>query len=122
MQVRGTDFMVYLVQDIEKSIAFFQDDLGMTLTERPIPNWAEFEATPTTLALYQPERGAPGASGNVSIGLAVDNVVTAVEQLKAKGVTVYLEPMETPVCWIATIADPDGNAVTLHQRKDGSFG
>jgi len=49
-------------------------------------------------------------------------VVEAVEELKGKGVTVYMQPMETPVCWLAAIVDPDGNPVGLHQRKDGTFG
>jgi predicted enzyme related to lactoylglutathione lyase len=25
--------------------------------------------------------------------------------------------MESPVCWMATVADPDGNRVVIHKRK-----
>jgi predicted enzyme related to lactoylglutathione lyase len=124
MKVRGTDFVLYQVTDIERSIAFYRDTLGLRLESRleGFP-WAEFTATPTTLALYQPENvTSEQTGGGVSIVLAVDNVVEAMKELKAKGVTIVLEAMETPVCWMGCIADPDGNLIGLHQRKDGTFG
>lgn len=123
MRVLGTDFVVYQVADIEKSIAFYRDTLGMTLEGQPMPTWAEFTATPTTLCLYQPDDAAPpGPRRGGAIGLAVDDVQAAVAELKGKDVTVHIEPLDTPVCWFAVIADPDGNAIALHQRKDGTFG
>jgi hypothetical protein len=30
--------------------------------------------------------------------------------------------VETPVCFMGLIADPDGNLIFLHQRKDGTAG
>jgi hypothetical protein len=33
-----------------------------------------------------------------------------------------MEPIETPVCFMAVVADPDANKILLHQRKDGTFG
>jgi predicted enzyme related to lactoylglutathione lyase len=30
-----------------------------------------------------------------------------------------MEPFETPVCRMAFILDPDGNALCIHQRKPG---
>jgi hypothetical protein len=27
------------------------------------------------------------------------------------------EPHETPVCHLATVADPDGNLIIIHKRK-----
>ena len=38
------------------------------------------------------------------------------EQLATKGIE-SSEPFETPVCWISTLTDPDGNKVFLHQSK-----
>jgi predicted enzyme related to lactoylglutathione lyase len=124
MKVRGTDFVLYQVTDLDRSIAFYRDTLGMKLEFRveAFP-WAEFTATPTTLALSQPAEMSPEQTGGgVSIVLAVDNVVESIKELKEKGVTIVLEAMETPVCWMACIADPDGNVIGLHQRKDGTFG
>ncbi|MBT5535547.1 VOC family protein, partial [Candidatus Poribacteria bacterium] len=46
----------------------------------------------------------------------------AVEELKAKGTQVVFGPMDSSVCWIATVLDPDGNPIILHQRHDGTCG
>jgi predicted enzyme related to lactoylglutathione lyase len=54
--------------------------------------------------------------------LAVDDVNKAIEYLKSKEVKVIEKPHETEVCFMATIADPDGNEIKLHQRKDGTVG
>jgi predicted enzyme related to lactoylglutathione lyase len=40
----------------------------------------------------------------------------AISELKAKQIPFDLEPTETPVCWMAVIADPDGNKLTVHKR------
>jgi len=33
-----------------------------------------------------------------------------------------IEPVETRVCWLAWIADPDGNRICRYSRKDGTAG
>jgi predicted enzyme related to lactoylglutathione lyase len=38
-------------------------------------------------------------------------------QLKADGHPPFLGPLETPVCYIAVVSDPDGNSIRIHQRK-----
>ena len=52
----------------------------------------------------------------------MEDVAAAVEELRGKNVPVAMEPIETPVCFMAVVEDPDGNRILLHQRKDGSFG
>jgi predicted enzyme related to lactoylglutathione lyase len=37
-------------------------------------------------------------------------------------VKILIEPVETRVCWMAWIADPAGNRLCLHSRKDGTAG
>jgi predicted enzyme related to lactoylglutathione lyase len=37
-------------------------------------------------------------------------------ELKAKSIRFEVEAMETPVCRMAVIADPDGNKITTHKR------
>ena len=121
MQVRGSDFVMYHVSDLERSLKFYRDILGMTVEGQYGGDWVELTATPTTLALYRPEDGAPRVGG-ASIGLAVDDVGAAVDELKENGVEVVWGKSESPVCHFAIIRDPDGNHVVLHQRKDGTFG
>ena len=126
MEVRGADFVVYQVSDMEKSIAFYRDTLGLELEIRMDDfGWAEFNVQPTTLALHAPGQTQPGAqpnTGGAALALAVPDVTAAVEELRGKGVAVAMDTFESPVCHIAMIADPDGNAVCLHARKDGTCG
>ncbi|HEY6973688.1 MAG TPA: hypothetical protein VI359_05235 [Nitrospiraceae bacterium] len=55
------------------------------------------------------------ADAGGEIGLEVDDVEAMVITPRAKGTTVKLEPLSTPVCRMAVILDPGGNAVELHQ-------
>lgn len=121
MQVKGSDFVMYHVSNLENSLKFYRDILGMTVEGQYGGDWVELTATPTTLALYRPEEGEPRVGG-ASIGLAVDDVAAAVDELKEKDVEVVWGAGESPVCHFAVIKDPDGNNVILHQRKDGTFG
>ena len=56
------------------------------------------------------------------MALAVADVEATLEELKAAGVQVLDGPDETPLCYIASVLDPDGNTLVIHQRKDGSAG
>lgn len=127
MKILGTDFVWYEVSDLDRSVAFYRDVLGLSLTmlEKDRFEWAEFDVPPTTLALYSPTtENRPAACGGAggSIMLAVDDVKAAAETLKAKNIPVTFGPFETPVCWFLEFADLDGNKIGLHQRKDGSWG
>jgi hypothetical protein len=60
-------------------------------------------------------------SGTV-IGLAVEDVEAAVEELREANIPIVMEPQHGEWCWTAVIADPDGNQVGLHRRNDGTHG
>ena len=131
MNPRGTDFVVYQVSDMSKSVPFYQDVLGLSYLgghgwspgdTKPEEAWIEFDVPPTTLALYQSADGTPFSPGG-TLAVAVSNVEEALSELKGKGVK-YLwdEPIDTPVCHFAIVFDPDDNQIGLHWRKDGTFG
>ena len=66
--------------------------------------------------------GAPEwkpSRGGGSVALEVDDFSGAMNRLRECGCTFTLEPMETPVCHMAAVLDPDGNSVMIHQRKTG---
>jgi predicted enzyme related to lactoylglutathione lyase len=48
---------------------------------------------------------------------AVDDAKGTVEQLRGRGLTVS-DVTESPVCFMAFAADPEGNAIIIHQRKN----
>ena len=124
MQVRGVDFVLISVSDVERGLAFYRDTLGLKpAAEWPLA-WYEFDAGETTIAIGKPLEDAPQPpyNGGVSVALAVPDVSATVAELRAKGVSILQDAQESPVCHMALIADPDGNLIWLHQRKDGSAG
>lgn len=126
MKPRGVDFFCYNVSDIGKSAEFYENVLGLTLHAWLGTGWVEFAVgdTPTVLALRaDPNVNAANAAvSNAAIAIAVEDVHRAVAELRTRGVNVVLEPGEQATCHAAGIADPDGNLILLHSRKDGTAG
>ena len=124
MQVRAVDFVLVGVSDAQRAAAFYRDTLGLTPAAEWPPHWYEFDAGGTTIALGKPPPDAPQPPyhGGTSVALAVPDARAAMEELRAKGVTILQEVTESPVCFMGLIADPDGNLIWLHQRKDGTAG
>ena len=50
------------------------------------------------------------------------DVRQTVAACRRRRVKILIEPVETRVCWMAWIADPDGNRICLHSRTDGTAG
>jgi hypothetical protein len=44
----------------------------------------------------------------------------AIATLREHNVPIIIGPLETPVCHMATVRDPDGNKLTIHWRKPSS--
>jgi predicted enzyme related to lactoylglutathione lyase len=126
MKSRGVDFFCYTVSNISKSAEFYENTLGLTLDAWMGPGWVEFAVgeTPTVLALRADPNyiAANPEDCGAAIAIAVDDVHQAVAELRAQGVDVMLEPGEQATCHAAGIADPDGNLILLHRRKDGTAG
>jgi predicted enzyme related to lactoylglutathione lyase len=123
MKAKAVDFIAYTVKDMDRAEAFYGDVLGLEITQpRGEPGtrgngYMEFECGGVTIGLTQME-----PLPNASMALAVDDVYDAIKELREKGVTIGLEPVETGDCVIAAIADPDGNQIVIHRRNDGTHG
>src|SRR5688572_5192721 len=122
MQVRGVDFILLGVADVERSRQFYKDTLGLKPAGEWPPYWYEFDAGSSTIAIGTPppEAPQPPYAGGTTFALAVADAKAAMEELRAKGVPVVQDISETRVCFMGLIADPDGNMIWLHQRKDGT--
>ena len=57
---------------------------------------------------------APGTAAGIVF--EVDDIESAMRSLREKGVSVE-DIFDGPVCRQASLADPEGNRITLHQRK-----
>jgi predicted enzyme related to lactoylglutathione lyase len=123
--VRALDFVMYNTQDIRRTRAFYQKLFGFRPGEEWEDFWSEFATEPLTLCLNGPDpaRGPEWDwQGAACVAFAVDDVPAAIAQCRKQKVKVLIPPVETSVCWMAWIADPDGNRICLHSRKNGSAG
>ncbi len=126
MKPRAVDFVSYVVTDLDRAEAFYRDVLGLdVLNARGEPGtrgngYMEFHAGGTAISLVALPEVPLHPNGVVA--LAVEDVSAAAEELRGKGVPIAMEPIEVPSCFMAVVADPDGNKILLHQRKDGTAG
>jgi predicted enzyme related to lactoylglutathione lyase len=123
--VRAVDFVMYNAKNVRKTRDFYQKIFGLKKGDEWNEFWSEFKTEPVTFCLNGPSKPPrPGwdFTGPPCLALAVDDVRQAVATCKKRRVKVLIPPIETSVCWMAWVEDPDGNRICLHQRKDGSAG
>ena len=110
-------FFCYPVSNIPAARGFYEEVLGLKLAHNFADQWLEYDINGSTLAIATMDQAhTPGAKGGV-IALEVDDLDEFVAHLRRKQVTFVREPMSTPVCRMAVIADPDGNEIIIHKRN-----
>lgn len=119
MKVRAIDYVELSVADMDRALRFYRDTLGLDFPLTGGADWKEFATPPLALALDRSEGATPG---RLVLALAVDDVDGAVAELRAQGVPILTEPWASDVCYQATIQGPDGEAIMLHRRNDGTAG
>ena len=123
LKVTEIAFSCYPVTDMARARKFYEGVLGLKTTyhagEPGGMEWTEYDIANGTLSIGA---GAPGwkpTAEGCSVGLEVEDFDAAIAHLKAQGVKFHLEPFPTPVCRMAFIYDPDGNAICIHKRNAG---
>ena len=111
-------FTVYPVTDIARSRNFYENVLGMTLSNNFRDEWLEYDLGDSSFAITNLDMGhTPGAKGAV-VAFEATDLDSFVTTLKEKSVTFVAEIFPTPVCRMAVIQDPDGNHITIHRRNE----
>lgn len=124
--MRRVDYVILYVRDLDRSIAFYRDLLGLPLKLRDVA-YAEFATEGTRLGLYPRSRlpdligregGDPGPGGPGSeILFLVDDVDGWAGRLREAGIPVLAGPVDRP--WghrTLHLEDPDGHVVELAQE------
>jgi len=107
------DAVYYHVNDIEKSIPFYRDVLGMKLVSRDYV--ARFQLDGLLFELVpSPEQTVTAAAGNARLSLGVADIEQATHELQAKGVETTPVRQE-PGGYLSLFHDPDGNELCLWQ-------
>ena len=114
--VKEIAFTAYRVTDMARAQKFYEGLLGLTRTTDFRGVWVEYEIGAGAFAL-QTMSPEPPSGHRGTIAFEVDDFEGTVASLKAADVPFTMEAMESPVCWTAIVADPDGNSVAIHKRK-----
>lgn len=113
------------VKNLEESIAFYSDLLGLQVSKRfPAGPGVEIAfmgngGNDETLVelLADSKNSTVNFSEFISIGFAVDSADAMLETVKSKNIPVHNGPFETPSFKFFTIKDPNGLNVQLFQQK-----
>ena len=119
MQITEIAFTGYSVADMKRSRAFYEDILGLKKSrDWENDKWVEYDIGSGCLALITGggDQWPPGSLG-VAAALEVDDFDAYINKLRSSGIKFVIEPLESPVCWMAVINDPDANRLVIHKRK-----
>lgn len=118
LQIIEIAFSAYPSSDIARSRAFYEGLLGLTVTHEETSNghWIEYDIGAGTLSIGKYPGWEPSTQG-CTVGLEVADFSEALSTVQAAGVTITMGPLETPVCHMLMIQDPDGNPLIIHKRK-----
>jgi lactoylglutathione lyase len=124
--LQGVDTVFFDVNDLEASVRFYRDVLGLPLTLKE-RSWAEFDTGTCLLALRRrPESHVAVRRGNVRRGLEttgamvvfrVGNLDDVRRELLHRGVKFIGRVIEIPEARWTTFHDLDGNRMQLFERK-----
>jgi catechol 2,3-dioxygenase-like lactoylglutathione lyase family enzyme len=113
MRVEQVDFISVPTRDLRRARAFYTDVLGLSPSEK---SEAEVETPNVTLSFWCPAEDGEVFSPNLAgFALRVEDVEHAVEEVRASGGEI-LGTVDTGVCRMGFVKDPDGNTVILHRR------
>jgi predicted enzyme related to lactoylglutathione lyase len=114
-------FCCYAVTDMKRARDFYEGVLGLkptTVNDSEHGQWTEYEFGPYALAIGSAPGFKPSPDG-CTAALEVEDFDEAIAQLKGQNVKFRIEPMQTAVCRMAMIFDPDGNTICIHKRNAG---
>jgi predicted enzyme related to lactoylglutathione lyase len=121
MKIAEIAFTGYPVTDMPRARAFYEGVLKLESSRvfgDDARQWVEYDLGTNSFAIsnMSMDDWKPSSNGP-SIAFEVDDFEEAIAALKENRVEFAAEPLETPVCRMAVVMDPDGNSVVIHKRK-----
>jgi predicted enzyme related to lactoylglutathione lyase len=116
--INGTDFIAIPTEDIDASLDFYENTLGLKRSKQ----WGsmpahEFETGNLTIAVMQTDAfGLDFKPHSLPIELHVDDFDAAKAELESRGVEFQGDVIDSGVCYQAYFADPSGNSLAIHHR------
>lgn len=122
LKVTEIAFTGYSVTDIKRAREFYENVLNLTpasVFEHDDKSWVEYEIGPGVVAISNMQPDWKPSKDGGGVALEVEDFDASIKWLKEKNVTFLYDAMESPVCHMALISDPDGNSICIHKRKPG---
>jgi len=118
---RRVGAVILLVSNMDKSIKFYAETLGLPIKTRS-KDWTEFFNNNTVLALHpapKKKKTLKTGSGTL-IGFEVTEIEETVKKLKGKRVKFFKKPKEEPFGMHTIIQDPDGHLISIAEINEKS--
>ncbi|GHH58637.1 VOC family protein [Lentzea cavernae] len=122
MTVTGPDFIALQVRDLDRAATFYEERLGLRRAPVSPPGAVVFATTPVPFAVREPLPGTdldsverPGVG--VALWLHAEDAQALHDSLDAAGVPILASPFDSPFGRTFTFADPEGYAVTVHDKR-----
>jgi catechol 2,3-dioxygenase-like lactoylglutathione lyase family enzyme len=113
IRVEQVDFVSVPTRDFERAAKWYRDVLGLPLS---VYSEGEIETPNVTLSFWNPEeQGEAFVPNENGVGLRVEDVAAAVEEVRASGADV-IGIEDSGVCHMGFVKDLDGNVLILHRR------
>jgi catechol 2,3-dioxygenase-like lactoylglutathione lyase family enzyme len=117
---RKVGAVILLVSNMEKSIRFYRDILGIPVKTKS-KDWTEFFNKDTVLALHPAKKKSKIKTGSgILVGFEVSDLDSTVNTLKQKKVKFFKKPKKEPFGKHAIVQDPDGHLVSIAEIKEKS--
>lgn len=118
MKATNIAFTGIPVTDMKRARAFYEGQLGLKPSrEFGEGVWIEYVIGSDTLAIGSVGDQWKPSSEGTSVAIEVEDFNAAIGGLKKAGVPFAAEGIESPVCHMAVVQDPDGNKIIIHKLK-----
>ena len=120
MAFRKVGAVILLVSNMEKSVKFYHDTLGLPIKTKS-KDWTELFYNDTVLALHPARKKSKLKTGSgILVGFEVSDLDSTIKSLKDKKVKLFKKPREEPFGKHAILQDPDGHLISIAQLKEKS--
>jgi len=119
---REIAFVAYAVTRMARARKFYEGVLGLKSNgfakSLKTAKFIEYSigSSAHTLAIGSSPQWKPSRHG-ATVAFEVKDFADAVAHLKRRKIKFAMGPLDLPSCRMVLVRDPDGNPVTLHQRK-----
>lgn len=118
--IKEVAFFAYPCRNVGSTRAWYERFLGLAFAgpyiEHGVEKYNEAHIGESCFSLMSDEWLEGAAGTGVGIAFEVADLLVSVAALKDQGIQVS-DLFDGPVCKQATLRDPEGNRITLHQRK-----